>query len=315
MAAMLSYEPELESLRPLLGDPNTDALLARDRREVFSLHPELRIVSWGGAMLLATAAGLVLKNNLDRLGPVVLSLLMFIAAASCYAFVWWRRKRAGIVDDYILLLGALLLSADVAFVETQFHFLGTAWHRHFLILAIVHGATAYLFRSRIVLSLSITALAAWLGVRADTYDTPWRAPIDYALQALACAALLLMWRAAHVRFDRDERRRGFAVTLEHFIANVAYAGCFPLMFERDTRFIGSFAAILIAALIVIWGVRKRRELFVLYGFLYAVLAIDILIGQLFEKDTWVMVIVILPSLIGAIVGLFAIHSRVKEWRT
>ena len=72
---MLSYEPELEQLRPILGDGAANVLIARERREVFSIYPELRLASWGGVMLLATAAGIVLKNNLDRIGPLALAVL------------------------------------------------------------------------------------------------------------------------------------------------------------------------------------------------------------------------------------------------
>ena len=173
---MLSLEPELESIRPLLGDSLTDALVARERREVVSLQPELRLLAWGGAMLLATAAGIVLKNNVERLGPRALALLIALAAAGCYAFVWWRRANQSVLDDYILLLGALLVSADVAFIESQFHLLGDVWHRHFLIVAVLHGITAYVFNSRGLLSLAITALAAWLGVEwNDRVSMHWRA--------------------------------------------------------------------------------------------------------------------------------------------
>lgn len=305
---MLSYEPELEHLRPLLGDASTDTLIARERREVFSLHPELRILSWGGAMLLATAAGLVLKNNLERLGPLALAVLMGLAAASCYAFVWWRRARASVVHDYVLLLGALLVSADVAFIESQFHLLGDAWHRHFLVLAIVHGVAAYLFRSRLVLSLSIVAVTAWLGVR----ETPFGNATDYAMRALGCSALLLMWRAVHQRYGTPASR-DFAPTLEHFAANAAFAGTIALMFEDETRIIGCLFALIVAAAVIFWGVRTRRETFVLYAFLYAVLAVDVLFAEIVEEVALTFFFVVL-SVIGAIVALFAIHSRVKEWR-
>ena len=301
---MLSYEPELDRLRPLLGDVNTDALIARERRTVFSIHPELRILSWGGAMLLATASGLVLKNNLDRIGPLVLAVLMGIAAASCYAFVWWRRNRASIVHDYVLLLGALLVSADVAFIESQFHLLGDAWHRHFLILAIVHGVTAYLFSSRLVLSLSIVAVMGWLGLR----ETPFRHATDYALRAAGCAALLLMWRAVHLRFDRT---RDFAATLEHFAANVAFAGTFALMFDDQARIFGCLLALIIAGLVIAWGIRTKRELFVLYAVLYAVIALDVLVAITISGATAFFFVIL--SVIGAIATLFAIHARVREW--
>lgn len=303
---MLSYEPELQHLRPLLGDTNTNTLIARERREVFSLHPELRILSWGGAMLLATAAGLVLKNNLDRIGPLALALLMGIAAASCYAFVWWRRARASVVHDYVLLLGALLVSADVAFIESQFHLLGDAWHRHFLILAIVHAAAAYFFRSRLVLSLSIVAVTAWLGVR----KVPFNDVTDYAVRAFACAALLLMWRAVHVRFSRTQR--DFAPTLEHFAANIAFAGTLALMFEDSTRIVACLFMLIVAATVIYWGIHTRHETFVLYAFLYAVFAIDVLVAMLIGGDVFFFFFVIL-SIIGAIGSLFAIHARVREW--
>jgi hypothetical protein len=303
---MLSYEPELEQLRPLLTDPRTDALIARERREVFSLHPELRIVSWGGAMLLATAAGLVLKNNLERIGPLALALLMGIAAAGCYAFVWWRRARASVVHDYVLLLGTLLVSADAAFIESQFHLLGNAWHRHFLILAIVHGATAYLFRSRLVLSLSIVAVTAWLGVR----ETPFRNPADYAVRAFGCAALLMMWRAVHLRYGGAQR--DFAPSLEHFAANLAFAGSIALMFEDRTRLAGCVLALIVAAAVTFWGIRTKRQTFVLYAFLYAVLAVNVLFAWIFDAEVMLFFFVIL-SVVGAIVTLFAIHAHTKEW--
>jgi hypothetical protein len=305
---VISYETELEHLRPLLGEATTSTLIARDRREVFSLHPELRILAWGGAMLLAAAAGLVLKNNLERIGPLALSLLIAVAAAACYAFVWWRRARGAVVDDYVLMLGALLISADVAFIESQFHLLGDAWHRHFLILAIVHGVTAYLYRSRIVLSLSVAAVAGWLGVR----ETPFHHANDYAIRAFACAALLLTWREAHRRFERNPRVRDFAPTFEHFAANIAFAGAIALMFDDEMRIIGCLVALAIAAAVIVWGVRTKREMFVLYAFLYAVLAIDVLFAEVVREETLIFLFGVL-SIIGAIVALFAIHARVREW--
>ncbi|HEV7766829.1 MAG TPA: DUF2157 domain-containing protein [Thermoanaerobaculia bacterium] len=306
---MLSFEPELEQLRPLLGDARTNALVARDRREVFSLHPELRILSWGGAMLLATAAGLVLKNNLDRIGPLALAMAMGLAAAACYVFVWWHRSRPSLVHDYVVLLGALLLSGDVAFIETQFHLLGNAWHRHFLILAIVHGVTAYLFRSRLVLSLSITATAAWLGVRGTMFS----APTEYATRAFACAALLLVWRQAHRMFDRNPLR-DFTPTLEHFAANLAFLGSIALIFADDTRVFGCLIMVALAALVVWWGTRTKTESFVLYGVLYGVLAINALLAELVDFEAIVLLFVVV-SVIGAIVALVVIHGRVKEWRS
>ena len=300
---MISLSSELESLRPLLGEVRTNALLAHDRREVFSLYPELRICAWGGAMLLATAAGVVLTNNLERIGPVALALMMGVAALACYAFVWWRRKRASLVDDFVLLLGALLVSADVAFVESQFHLFGDAWYRHFLILAVAHGVGAYVFHSRTLLSLAITALAGWLGLRG-IFDSG--GPADYAMRAFSCAALVLMARFAN-------RREEFHGTYEHFVAMLALLGGITLTLD-DTYWSGACVlTMLLAAAIVGWGFRTRREPFVLYAFLCGVLAFDIFFARLFRGDIAIFFLLVV-STIGAIVALFVLHARFKEGR-
>jgi hypothetical protein len=307
---MLSYEPELQSLRPLLGDRATDVLIARERREVFSLYPELRLMSWGGVMLLATAAGIVLKNNLDRIGPLALAIAIGLAAAACYSWTWWRRARASLVDDYVLLLGALLLSADVAFIETQFHLLGGQWQRHFLLLAIAHGAGAYVFRSRMVLSLSIAAFAAWLGVE-QRHVLEFNADQDFAMRAFLCAALLLVWR----EIDRRVRRvSDFTPVFEHFAAMLALSAGFVLMIEDSTRVAGCLATIVIAAIVIAWGVRTRRESFVLYAYLYAVVAVDVLVVNAISDVEALALLFIVVSTIAAVVGLIVIHSRMKVIR-
>jgi hypothetical protein len=304
---VLSFENELSQLRTTLGDRVTDLLIARERREVFSIYPELRIAGWAGAMLVATAAGIVLKNNLDRIGPLALAVLIGLAAAACYAWVWWHRARASLVDDFVLLLGALLLSADAGFVETQFHVLGDDWHRHFLLLAIVHGVAAYAYRSRMVLSLSITALAAWLGIEQRSlgvYDDP----TSYAIRATICAALLLAWRFAN-------RIEDFAPIFEHFAANLLLSAGIGLMFDDDLRIAASLGTIVVAALVIVWGFRTRRESFVLYAFVYAVIALDVLLVEAIGTSAEeLLLLLIVLSTIGAIVSLIFIHSRFKEIR-
>jgi len=302
---MLSFEPELTRLRPLLGDARTDALIARERRENFSIYPELRICAWVGAMLIATAAGIVVTKNFERIGPLAIAVMIGIAAAACYAWVWWRRKSASLVDDFVLLLGALLLSADAGFIETQFHLLGDDWHRHFLILAIAHGAAAYAYRSRMVMSLSISALAAWLGIEQKTFAT-YEDPIAFATRAAICAAILLVWRALN-------RVEEFAPLFEHFASVLLLSAGLAMTFENETRTLGCMGTIAVAALVIAWGFRTRREAFVLYAFIYAVIALDILLVSFFDEDALAL-FVIVGTAIGSIVALIAIHSRFRELR-
>jgi Predicted membrane protein (DUF2157) len=296
---VFSLEPELQALRPRLGDARTDALIARERREVFSVYPELRIAGWLGATLLAAAAGVLLKNNLDRIGPLALAIAIAVAALGCYAWTWWRRKRANVVDDYVLLLGALLVSADVAFIESQFHVFGDAWKRHLLLLAILHAIGAYAYRSRVLLSLAITALGGYLGFDKDNaFD-------DATIPAFEFAALLIAWRAIDARLWTTT----FSRTFEHFAANAALLGGLSLI--DDNRIAGGLLTIAIAALVISWGFRTKHEPFVLYAFVYAVIAADAMLLDRVNQLTPIAFI-ILVSMIAAVAGLLFLHARFKE---
>jgi hypothetical protein len=279
---------------------------------VFSVHPEVRLCAWGGATLLSTAAGIVLKNNLHRIGPLVLATVVAAIAIACYAFVAVRRRRgrASLVDDSVLLLGALLVSADVAFIETQFHLFGAAWYRHLLLLAVVHGAGAYAYRSRALLTLALTALCGWLGVTNAGFDNPFDSAGELALRAFGAAAVVLMWRAVDLRFRHSSE---FAPVFESFAAGLAAIAGWSLMTYDRTRTAACLFALIIGAAIAGWGYWKRRELFVICGFLYGVVAVDVLFIDFFQ-EACVTFLLLLVSMIGAMWGLFAIHARFRELR-
>jgi hypothetical protein len=300
---MYSLEPEIERLRPLLGDARTDYALDRERRDVFSVQPELRIAAWGGVMLLVAAVGVLIKNNLDRIGPLAIAIGIGLVAAACYAWVTWRRNRASLADDYVLLLGALLVSADIAFLEAQFHLLGDRWRQHLLLIAILHAVTAYSFRSRVVLSLAITSLAGWIGA-----DPRYSSPGDYTLAAFLTVAALMVWRFLDRRFAKTD----FSRTLEHFAANIALLGGFSLMDHSVP--LGCMVAITIASAVVAWGFHTRSEWFVLYAFLYGVVAMNILLIDFLRLEALGFFLVLL-STIGSIVALFRIHATFKEMQS
>ena len=291
---MIDFSPELEARHASLGDALADALIARERREVFSVHAEVRIAAWAGALLIAAAAGLFVKEHFELFDKRLIAVALGVAAAVCYAWAWRLRERS-VVSDYLVLLGALLVSADLGFIEQQFDLLGPAGSRHFLLLAIVHAFTAYVFDSRLVLSLSIAALAAWMGLeRRQVFETS----AHLAPRAFACAAVLLMWRATD-RFYRPATT--FSRTFEHFAANIALWGSFALCDEAPLG--ACITTVVIAALIVAWGFRTHVESFVLYAFVYAVIAVDV---YLFSLRADVALVVFVSTLI-AVPALVVIH--------
>ena len=123
------------------------------------------------------------------------------------------------------------------------------------------------------LQLSIAALAAWMGIerRAEILFT---ATTDLALRAFACAAILVAWR----EIDRRVRPiRNFEPLFEHFAANLAFWGALIFTVDRDTRWYGLVIALVLAAFSLVHGFRRRRELFVIYAYVYGLIAVDIVV--------------------------------------
>jgi hypothetical protein len=301
---VISLEPELQHLRDTLGDRATTLLVQRERREVFSLYPEIRLLAWGGAMLLATAAGIILKDNYQRIGPAGIGALVAAVAAICYVWVWRHRSDASIADDSVLLLGALLVSADAAFLESQFHWFGDHWQRQFLVVGIFHGLGAYLYRSRAVLSLSVVAVASWLGLEEQSWFH--MKSNELSLRALGCFLVVMMWRKLN-------RREEFHTTLEHFAAQFALLVGFVRLFNDATRLEGCVITLVVAAAVIAWGFHTEGEAFVLYAIVYAVIAVDVLLVKQLDNDAGEFLVIVL-STIAAIVTLVALHTRFRRLR-
>lgn len=300
---MLDLSPEISALSELPDDAKA-TFVARERREVFSVHPEIRALAWGGAMLVTAAAAILIRNNLERLGPTLIAILIAVAAAACYAWAAWRRKRASVVDDYVLLLAALLLSADLGFLEQQFDVFGAEGQRHFLVLAVAHALVAYLFDSRLVLTLSVSALAAWIGVeQRGVIDAAFGRPDD-AVHLLVAGVATLTWREADRRF---RKKRTFERLFEHFTANFALLASLILTADNDTEWLGIAMMIVFAALTIAWGFRVRAEAFVLYAFVYLVFALGIVLDGFMDD-----VEAILACALIAIVGLPVLHARFQR---
>ena len=169
---------------------------------IVSVREEIRILLWVGVLLISTGAGLLVKQNLDRIGPMAIAIALGLAAAGCLLFVWrrapafsWGETDGGdLVRDAALLLGALLVAADVAFIEVKFTPLGANWSWHLLIVAAFYAALALRFDSKGLFSLALSSFAAWRGVAIATVAVPW-GPLEaddrLLVEALICGVLFL----------------------------------------------------------------------------------------------------------------------------
>jgi len=208
IGAMHSLEMECRELEKagVVAGPAAAQAAALERGAIFSVFEELRFALYAAVAAITAGIGLLVKDNLDRIGPITLIAVLALASAGCYATALrtqWQGKERSIGGDYLLLLGALIVSADLGYAESQFHWLGTDWQWYLVILSVFHGVTAYGLRSRLVLCTSIAALAAWFGIEgraATLFNVGGSAP-TLGTHAIACAGTL---RSVHtVRVEGD----------------------------------------------------------------------------------------------------------------
>lgn len=203
-------------------------LLRVARGELLSVHWELRALLYVGVLLVTGGVGLLVKENLDRIGPVAIALGIGLAAAAALGWVvrvappfsWeipWREVPSpNLAFDYILLLGVLLAAADLAYVEVKFTPLGPNWSWHLLIVALFTALAAFRFDSRVVFSLALSTFAAWRGVSAARFgaDLWWKgAENEVRWNAIACGALFAILGLVLKRTDRKAHFEPVAVTL------------------------------------------------------------------------------------------------------
>jgi hypothetical protein len=199
-------------------------LLRVARGELVSVYWELRALLYAGVLLITGGAGLLVKENLDRIGPVAVAVLLGLAAAAAIGWViraappfsWREVPSPNLAFDYILLLGVLLAAADLAFIEVKFTPLGAAWTWHLLIVALFTALAAFRFDSRIVFSLALSTFAAWRGVSAARFgvDLWWKGAEDAVRwNAIACGALFALLGFALTRTGRKAHFEPAAVTL------------------------------------------------------------------------------------------------------
>ena len=274
---MHTLEPEILALHAegQIDDATAARALARDRGQVFSVHAELRATLYTGVLLVMAGVGIILSRNLERIGPLGLVLAIALAAVAC-AVPAMRARRAGhaptVASEYLLLLAVLLVSADLAYAESKFTLLGPLWSWHLLLLAVFHAAVAYAFSAPLVLAASLTALAGWFGVGGSPTDALFLTTTTpgLGLRALACATLIAAWRYADQRTRPDS---SFGGVFEHFAMNLASWGAIAWCAEWPWVAAGLPLLAVLAFASVRRGLETGREMFLVYGIVYAAIGI------------------------------------------
>jgi hypothetical protein len=310
-----TLEPEIRTLHAEgeLDDATASRAVALERGDVFSVQAELRLALYAGVTLVTGGVGMLLARNLERIGPLAIAIAVGLAAVAC-AVPAVRARMANqalpTAAEYLLLLGVLLVSADLAYVEHEFALLGPYWSWHFLLLAVFHATVAYACRSSLVLGAALAALAGWFGLSGRLGAAPFAddwSP-ELGARALACAVVILAWRIADRHRDPTTR---FSDVFDHFAANIAFWGALAWCQSLQWLLAGLLLVALLAAVAIRHGLRTNRELFLVYGITYAALGICIAALPLIDDGRSAAGFVLLV-VCAAAAGLWQLRRRIRE---
>jgi hypothetical protein len=249
-------------------------LLRVARGELLSVHGELRALLYAGVVMITGGVGLLVKENLDRIGPVAIAVGIGLAAAAALAWViakappfsWRPVPSPNLAFDYMLLLGVLLAGAELAFVEWKFTPLGAHWPWHLLIMALLTGAAAFRFDSRVIFSLALSTFAAWRGVSVAFFGaTLLNETTAVRWNAIGCGVLFVVLGLVLARTDRKAHFEPVAVNLGWLLVLGGLAAGIGADWKDPLK--GCDALLLVGAGLAGYSFRVRRFSLFAYGVL------------------------------------------------
>jgi len=302
----------------ILPAEKTPLLLRVARGELLSVHGELRALLYVGVLMITGGVGLLVKENLDRIGPVAIAVGIGLAAAAALAWViakappfsWGPVKSPNLAFDYMLLLGVLLAGADLAFVEWKFTPLGAHWPWHLLIMALLTGAAAFRFDSRVVFSLSLSTFAAWRGVSVAFFGASLlNETTAVRLNAIGCGVLFVVLGLVLARTDRKAHFEPVAVNLGWLLVLGGLAAGVAAGWKDPLK--GCDALLLVGAGLAGYSFRVRRFSLFAYGVLASYIGLSRVLFEMINLEIlgcfWFSITSILLLL-----GLLFAQRRMRE---
>ncbi len=247
------------------------ALSALVRKERFSVFVELHTILYLGVVSAIAGVGWTIQTRFQGLGDVaILSALTLALAGSLYycfsrgrGYSTGRVEAPGFAFDYVLYLGCLVLGLELGYLEFRFHLMQGSWDHYLLTSACVFFLLAYRFDNRFVLSLALSTLAGWFGLRLSYFH-------DLGGPSVRAGALIYggLVAAAGTALYRAGIKKHFLDAYLHVAANVLFLALTSALFERHASELYLLALLGLAGLAVAGGVRFGRFAFVVYGVLY-----------------------------------------------
>jgi len=246
-------------------------LAGLSRGEPFSIFLELNVLLYAGVLSFVAGLGWTVSTWSKQLGDVLVLTVLSTILATCF---WYCFSRAPAwspaetpapspIFDYVLYLGSLVWSLELAYLENRFHLLSGQLDLYLLATAGLYFFLAYRFDNRFVLSLALSSLAGWFGLTISH----WSAHQDAAYRQYALLYCLLVGVGGTL-LQRRGLKPHFFPTYLNIVANVLFWALLSGVFNRQGYGLWFLALLIACGASLAWGLSRRQFAFVAYAAVY-----------------------------------------------
>jgi hypothetical protein len=272
--------------------PEQHTLLAGlSRGEPFSLFLELNVLLYAGVLAFVAGLGWTISTWSQQLGDVLVLAILSAILAVCF---WYCFSRApawtpaetpspSLVFDYILYLGCLTWSLEIAYLENRFHLLSGEWDLYLLATAGLFFLVAYRFDNRFVLSLALSSLAGWFGLTISHW--PSHQDAEYRQYAILYS---LVVGAAGAILQRRGLKPHFLGAYLNIAANVLFWALLSGVFNREGYAVWLLALLAACGASLAWGIVRRQFSFVAYAAVYGYVGVSSILIRNMNSETAVL---------------------------
>jgi hypothetical protein len=277
--------------RGVISSEQHTLLAGLSRGEPFSLFLELNILLYAGILAFVAGLGWTVSTWSQQLGDVlVLTVLStMLSACFCYCFsrapAWSPRETPSpsLVLDYVLYLGSLIWSVELAYLENRFQVFSGQWDLYLLATASLFFFLAYRFDNRFVLSLALSSLAGWFGLTISHW--PSHQDAVYRQYAILYS---LMVGGAGATLQRRGLKPHFFGTYLNIAANVLFWALLSGVFNREGYFVWLLGLLAACGASLAWGLARRQFSFVAYSAVYGYVGVSAILVRDMASGTAIL---------------------------
>ena len=190
--------------KELFSQEQLDEVAIYQRKNIFSLRSELLLLVYFAVISFTSGIGIMVYINIDSIGHIAIISLNLILMLICFYFAFKNAKGyhnsevffENPLYDYVVLTGSLLACIFLGYANYQFALFDESYAYVSLLSAVVCFGVAYYFDNRIVLSMAITSLTAFIGISItpqSMLDNEIYSSLNLTYSGLILGILLLGW--------------------------------------------------------------------------------------------------------------------------